>query len=249
MPKKGEMEKLNKADAPAARHGTREASAVVQREAPLSEEAWRERLADADGLIEPAVEALLAEHTALRRRVEALSQYQQSLTTLIDRLKVGVALFQAGVVIASNKAADEALERCFSRDLSGTFNSEALDKAFDRVLEEPHVPFVIASDDGRLHALAMAGETEGSALLVLHDPANEIEGDAGVYQAHFGLTPTEAIVATYLVRGFAPRDIASTLGVGVETTRTHVKHILAKMGCNRQVDAVRRLAIGPALFL
>lgn len=243
------MEKLDKAEAPSARHENRDASAVVQRESPLSIEAWQQRLAGADGLIEPAVEALLAEYGTLRRRVEALSRHQKSLTALVDRLKLGVALFQDGTLIVSNRAAETALHTWFSQDPLSDFKDDTLESALKQVEDAPSAAFTVAKDGSKVHALVLAGDADGSAIVILHDPDTEIEGDAGVYQVHFGFTPTEATVATYLVRGFAPREIASSLGVGVETTRTHVKHILAKMGCNRQVDAVRRLAVGPALFL
>ena len=71
---------------------------------------------------------------------------------------------------------------------------------------------------------------------------------AEVFREHYALTPTEARVAELLAMGLTAREIADEHGVGVETTRTHVKHILTKVGCRRQVDAVRRLVSGPILF-
>jgi DNA-binding CsgD family transcriptional regulator len=64
------------------------------------------------------------------------------------------------------------------------------------------------------------------------------------YAQLYGLTLGEARVAHQLVLGRSPRDAAAELGIGVETVRTHVKNILPKVGCHRQVELVRRLVTG-----
>ncbi len=84
--------------------------------------------------------------------------------------------------------------------------------------------------------------------MVLGDPEHSVVPNAEVFRAHYSLTPTEARVAALLAMGMTAREIAECHRVGVETTRTHVKHILTKVGCRRQVDAVRRLVSGPILL-
>jgi DNA-binding CsgD family transcriptional regulator len=54
----------------------------------------------------------------------------------------------------------------------------------------------------------------------------------------FGLTRTEAAIATELARGRSLAEIAGALGVGQATTRSHLKKILAKTGTSRQAEAV-----------
>jgi len=60
-------------------------------------------------------------------------------------------------------------------------------------------------------------------------------------QSLFDLTPTEARVARSLASGKTVEDIASDGGVSLNTVRTHVRGVLAKTGCSRQVEVVALL--------
>lgn len=53
-----------------------------------------------------------------------------------------------------------------------------------------------------------------------------------------GLTAAETRIATRLVDGRSPREIAAELGVGVSTVRTHLARIFAKTGTSRQAELV-----------
>jgi DNA-binding CsgD family transcriptional regulator len=61
-------------------------------------------------------------------------------------------------------------------------------------------------------------------------------------QSLFDLTPAEARVARSLAAGKSAEAIASDSGVSLNTVRTHVRGVLHKTGCNRQVDVVALLA-------
>jgi DNA-binding CsgD family transcriptional regulator len=66
-------------------------------------------------------------------------------------------------------------------------------------------------------------------------------------QSLFDLTPAEARVARSLASGETVETIASAQGVSQNTIRAHVRGVLEKTGCNRQVDVVSLLtAISPA---
>ncbi len=66
-------------------------------------------------------------------------------------------------------------------------------------------------------------------------------------QSLFDLTPAEARVARSLATGETVETIASAQGVSQNTIRVHVRGVLEKTGCNRQVDVVSLLtAISPA---
>lgn len=54
----------------------------------------------------------------------------------------------------------------------------------------------------------------------------------------FGLTAAEARFAVALAEGAAVEEIASRLGISMNTARTHLKAILAKTGTNRQAQLV-----------
>lgn len=56
------------------------------------------------------------------------------------------------------------------------------------------------------------------------------------------LTPVQARVARSLASGKTVEDIACDGGVSPSTVRTHVRGVLEKTGCNRQVEVVALLA-------
>jgi DNA-binding CsgD family transcriptional regulator len=60
-------------------------------------------------------------------------------------------------------------------------------------------------------------------------------------QSLFDLTPAEARVARGLASGKTVEDIATDGGISPNTIRTHVRGVLEKTGCNRQVDIVALL--------
>jgi DNA-binding CsgD family transcriptional regulator len=69
-------------------------------------------------------------------------------------------------------------------------------------------------------------------------------------QSLFDLTPAEARVARSLASGKTVDDIAADGGISPNTIRTHVRGVLEKTGCNRQVDIVALLtAISPARLI
>jgi DNA-binding CsgD family transcriptional regulator len=60
-------------------------------------------------------------------------------------------------------------------------------------------------------------------------------------QSLFDMTPREARVARSLAAGKTAQDIATEGGVSLNTVRTHVRGVLEKTGCNRQIEVVALL--------
>lgn len=56
--------------------------------------------------------------------------------------------------------------------------------------------------------------------------------------AHLGLTRREADVLVALARGLSPREIGSSLYIGHETVRTHLRQVYRKLGVNDRAAAV-----------
>ncbi|MBW2624902.1 MAG: helix-turn-helix transcriptional regulator [Deltaproteobacteria bacterium] len=50
------------------------------------------------------------------------------------------------------------------------------------------------------------------------------------------LTPREQEVTWYTVRGHTNRQIAEVLGISPETVKTHVRHVLEKLGVRSKAD-------------
>ncbi|WP_169458007.1 helix-turn-helix transcriptional regulator [Ottowia thiooxydans] len=61
----------------------------------------------------------------------------------------------------------------------------------------------------------------------------------------FGLSPAEARLLPLLLRGYAPTEIASELGVKISTVRSQLSSIFAKTGSTRQQDLIRLLGSVP----
>jgi DNA-binding CsgD family transcriptional regulator len=64
----------------------------------------------------------------------------------------------------------------------------------------------------------------------------------------FGLTPTEARVATRMADGMTADQISRAHGTAESTVRTQVREVLHKLGAQRTVDVVRMLRQGQALW-
>ena len=90
-----------------------------------------------------------------------------------------------------------------------------------------------------LGALGAFGEERPAVLVFIRDPEAPLEVTR--LRDLFGLTRTEASVAAALGRGQSLDDIATGMGIGIGTARTHLKRILTKTGMHRQAQLVALL--------
>lgn len=81
-----------------------------------------------------------------------------------------------------------------------------------------------------------------AALVLIADSERRQSPGPGSLRAVLGLTAAEQAVAEHLLAGLRVAEIAARRGVSQETIRSQIKEILAKAGCARQVDLVRKLA-------
>jgi DNA-binding CsgD family transcriptional regulator len=68
-------------------------------------------------------------------------------------------------------------------------------------------------------------------------------------QFAYGLTPKEAETALGLIDGQSAEVIAATLGISINTVRTHLKRVYEKVGVQSQTELVARLLRGPVGLL
>lgn len=80
------------------------------------------------------------------------------------------------------------------------------------------------------------------AMVVIGDPDESVLPDEQALRQLYGLTDSEARVATALASGHSLQSAAEYLNVSHETLRSHLKHIFRKLGIGRQQDLVRALA-------
>lgn len=81
----------------------------------------------------------------------------------------------------------------------------------------------------------------GRALLSLTLPSDADTEAAWLDRVakHYGLTPAEARVLGRLVEGRSPKEIADEFTLALSTVRTHLRSLLSKTECRRQMDLLR----------
>jgi DNA-binding CsgD family transcriptional regulator len=78
-------------------------------------------------------------------------------------------------------------------------------------------------------------------LVVARSPRGSKARRTEILQTTYALTSAETHITEYLVEGQSAKFIADKRGVAVETVRTQIKAIMAKLGVSRQVELVVRL--------
>lgn len=94
-----------------------------------------------------------------------------------------------------------------------------------------------------------AGWEQPAAMVFFGDPDRRNEIDEGRLRQLYGLTGAEARVASLLAQGYRLDEIAERLEVAYETTRKHLKKVLAKAETDRQAELVRTVMTGPGGLL
>ena len=84
--------------------------------------------------------------------------------------------------------------------------------------------------------------SRSQAMLVATTSDRSLQIEASLLCELYDLTRAEAAVAGRLLAGLSIDEIALEHRVSRETTRSHVKRLLAKTGCRSQADFIRRLA-------
>jgi DNA-binding CsgD family transcriptional regulator len=182
----------------------------------------------------------------------------------LDRLDTGILVMtRTRRVVHANRLAEEILRAApeiGARDGQVFIRDVALQDRFARMVracvetaagrpERPDAALSIPRA-GRLPLmLAVAplrptdvlGASHPFALVFLRDPEHPTLAAQGLRDL-FGLTRTEAAIASDLGAGRSLDDIAHRRGIGLVTVRSHLKQILAKTGTNRQAEAAALLA-------
>lgn len=212
------------------------------------------RATDALRSLGPEVEQLVEAHEALQRRYVDLLASAEALAALLDRVPWGLAVVRGRRLVATNAEARRLLETsALHHALDATLTSRddvvrrTLEQVLDRVAagRAELAGLSVPSSYRPIHVTVLPSQpADGSLLVVLVDPNRPVGCTPETYAQLYGLTQGESRVAHQLVLGRSPREAAEELGIGVETVRTHVKNILPKVGCHRQVELVRRLVTG-----
>ena len=84
---------------------------------------------------------------------------------------------------------------------------------------------------------------EAAAVLVIHNPSEQIHVPQEIICTMFGLTPAESQLLLALGNGQTLRQFSDEHRVTRNTARTHLKSVFAKTGTSKQSDLVRLLSV------
>lgn len=95
--------------------------------------------------------------------------------------------------------------------------------------------------------IGTAVHSSAAVLLSLQSPPPPLPGDLArqQLQERYGLSAAEADIAIRLADGGSPRSISDQRQSSIATVRSQIKHVLAKMGVQRQTDVVRLVLQAP----
>jgi DNA-binding CsgD family transcriptional regulator len=213
------------------------------------------------------IEALaphFARSLAVSRRIERLNGEAASLRTALGHLTVGVICVTAGLTIRySNAEAERILRsgdgisqrgkrlRLWDNDIAARLRAAVARLAtragdagppcifVPRPSRAPPYTLVVAPTTAAIPELARAG----TATLFLTDPAGPTAlPSPALLAAGLGLTASEAEVARLAAMGRGMAFVAESLGVSLNTARTHLKAVYAKIGINHQAALARTIA-------
>ena len=198
----------------------------------------------------------------LGRDAEALG----ILRAAIERLPLGVAIVDIrGIIAILNKPARRILALCDGLATSGRSLVAQLPSETKRLCEvirdtlllpegawpargivtisrpSGGQPFILVVRP--LHSCNTSYvSVRGRALILINDLERPLSEVNHLLRQTFALTTAEAEVATSIMDGYEPRQIAHRRGVCVSTIRTQIRTILAKTGVGRQVDLVKLIS-------
>lgn len=195
------------------------------------------------GEIETArrIAALAAIVTAAADEVVRLERRWRSAVRALDRISVGVVIFEPDGAANLNHAAADILRR---RTAGGI---EIAPQHVVRWIAEARSGRDGAgqAQDGRAAAdLVILAPPSDPDTLFLCDPDAPFVRHVDLMCRQYGLTRLEAQLVAHLVDGDDLAEIAGKLHLSIHTVRAYLKRIFAKTGANRQATLVRLVLRG-----
>ena len=193
---------------------------------------------------------------ATYERFEEVRQANSGLMEALDRMRRGVfGLGADGRVVFANETARTVLARGGALRMDqGVLAATRADQTrmIHRLVgsvARGEVPAVLTIErpDGRaplrLEPVCLGGVARMTdlrppmlILLLVHDPEIETDAAVALLRGRYGLTATEAAVASHTARGKGVAAVAAALGIGQGTVRSHLKRVFDKTQTNRQAE-------------
>ena len=214
-------------------------------------------------LLTPHLKRAFEVHSRLARA----ERRELELTEALDRLRMGAVLLDTrGRILLANRAARQIeaqrdglyLDAGGIRGATPTVTSrvrEAVAAALEPVclidsrsgvvrMPRPSgrraYRFLVAPLS-RHKGSPILGESEAVAIAFLSDPDRSIDARPELVEELLGVTPAEARVTLELAHGATTAEVASALGIQVNTVRAHLKSVFSKTGTRSQPQLLERL--------
>ncbi|MFG2042687.1 LuxR C-terminal-related transcriptional regulator [Dactylosporangium sp. NPDC048998] len=191
--------------------------------------------------------ALLNEHPELR--VVALASSVGEVEHLSDVERIDVALCDFWLSDGTGAEAVAVL-RAHQPDVAIVFlSADQSDQVILTALESGAAGYLVKSAGGADVAEAVRRAVDGEILVPARQLAKLLtrrREHARRTQEHArrldSLTPRERQILALMAAGMDNRDIARELSISYTTVRSHVRHLLSKMGARSKLEAVVRAA-------
>lgn len=193
------------------------------------------------------------------RRQRHESPYWPLLRAVLDEIDVGLLLVGSGlsVVYVNRSGRQQLAEQHGLSVVDGRLHTPDLG-----ILNELERALVAARQRGERHMLPLRwkgdapvnlgivplppldpkGRSTPLCLLTLQRTGLGAGFSMDAFTAAHGLSPREQEVLDALCEGLKPAQIATRLGIGAATVRSHIYNLKLKTGCDSMVELVQRVA-------
>jgi pimeloyl-ACP methyl ester carboxylesterase/DNA-binding CsgD family transcriptional regulator len=193
----------------------------------------------------------------MHRQWTESDQHRRSLEAAMDTLPLGLAVVESSGLIVSINGAMRSMLRHRGALLidAGRLVSRprrALDSALRQIFAEgsPDVSLQLGGTEDRLSVWVsqIIGSQEEvqqpRALVWVASQDEPVVSESGLCE-RYGTTPAEARLIRQLLTGQSLSEIASNLGVSLNTVKTQLQSVFAKVGVNRQSQLIQAVCTLP----
>lgn len=202
----------------------------------------------------------------LDRITSKFTALYSAVLSVLDMFKIGLIIVDdIGRVIISNSASTRAMEETRALSITGAgrirIKDSVLDAEFQRLMSGAYLAatgrgiecggqLLVSTNEKPIlldvmplrgdHLIDGEGITGAVIFVIDSEQSHHINTDS--LRNLFGLTQTEHTIASMLVNGRAPTEIAEERTTTIETVRSQIKAIYRKTGTNSQ-NQLTRLAV------
>jgi DNA-binding CsgD family transcriptional regulator len=183
----------------------------------------------------------LVRHGAMLVAESGRLQLANHAALAILQKKDGISLAQTGLV--ADRASDtRLLHKLLQEAISSPQSGEPKESPITLVRRSAHSSLIVRVIPGP-GLECWPGAEQRTALLRLYDRDLGLVVDQRALTTLYGLTRSEAALATQLMQGKSIEDAAAGLFISAHTARTHLKRVFMKTDTHRQPELVVRMLL------